>query len=100
MLLTTNSYHFAPLNDVMNQLVYCENGMSVTDVMVAGRWLLRAGKLQTIDETSLYARARSLRDEIDARLQEQFRRTAELEPALRAAYLRSAQTPWSARDGC
>ena len=99
VLLTTNSYHFAPLNDVMNQLVYCENGMSVTDVMVAGRWLLRAGKLQTIDETSLYARARSLRDEIDARLQEQFRRTAELEPALRAAYLRTAQTPWSARDG-
>ncbi len=99
VLLTTNSYHFAPLNDVINQLVYCENGVSVTDVMIGGRWVLRAGKLVTIDEARLYERARALRAEMAERVAEQFRRTAELEPALRAGYLRTAQTPWSPRDG-
>ena len=99
VMLTTNSYHFVPLNDVINQLVYCENGISVTDVMIDGRWVLRQGKLLTIDETHLYARARALREEMDDRVKEQFRRTAEIEPALRQQYLKAARTPWSDRDG-
>jgi 5-methylthioadenosine/S-adenosylhomocysteine deaminase len=97
VLLTTDSFHFAPLNDVINQLVYCENGMSVTDVMIDGRWVLRANKLQTMDEATIYARARLLRSEMEARLQEQFRRTGELEPSLRDAYFRTAAAPWSAQ---
>jgi cytosine/adenosine deaminase-related metal-dependent hydrolase len=99
ILLTTNSYHFAPLNNVINQIVYCENGVSITDVMIGGRWVLSGAKLLTIDEASLYARARGLRAEIDARVKEQFRKTAELEPALRANYLIATQKTWSDRDG-
>ena len=99
VLLTMNSFHFVPLNNVINQIVYCENGMSVTDVMIDGRWVMRTGKLLTIDEAALYGRARALRAEMDERVQEQFRRTAEIEPALRAGYLRTAQTPWSDQDG-
>ena len=99
VMLTTDSYHFAPLNDVINQLVYCENGISVTDVMIDGRWVLRQGKLLTIDEARLYARGRALRAEMAGRLNEQFRRTAEIEPALREQYLKAAGTPWSDRDG-
>jgi 5-methylthioadenosine/S-adenosylhomocysteine deaminase len=95
VMLTTNSYHFVPLNDVINQLVYCENGVSVTDVMIDGRWVLREGKLLTIDESQLYARGRALRAEMEDRLKEQFRRTAEIEPALREQYLKAARTPWS-----
>jgi 5-methylthioadenosine/S-adenosylhomocysteine deaminase len=99
VMLTTDSYHFVPLNDVINQLVYCENGISVTDVMIDGRWVLRQGKLVTIDEARLYARGRALRAEMEGRLKEQFRRTAEIEPALRQQYLKAAGTPWSDRDG-
>jgi 5-methylthioadenosine/S-adenosylhomocysteine deaminase len=99
VMLTTNSYHFVPLNDVINQLVYCENGISVTDVMIDGRWVLRQGKLLTIDEAQLYARGRALRAEMEDRVKEQFRRTAEIEPALRQQYLKAARTPWSDRDG-
>jgi 5-methylthioadenosine/S-adenosylhomocysteine deaminase len=99
VMLTTDSYHFVPLNDVINQLVYCENGISVTDVMIDGRWVLRQGKLLTIDEARLYARGRALRAEMAGRLNEQFRRTAEIEPALREQYLKAAGTPWSDRDG-
>jgi 5-methylthioadenosine/S-adenosylhomocysteine deaminase len=81
------------------QLVYCENGISVTDVMIDGRWVLRQGKLLTIDEARLYARGRALRAEMAGRLNAQFRRTAEIEPALREQYLKAAGTPWSDRDG-
>ena len=99
VLLSMNSFPFVPLNDAVRQIVYCENGVSVTDVMIDGRWVLRGGKLQTIDEAALYARARTLREEMQEGLQEQFRRTDELEPALRAAYLRTARMEWSERGG-
>jgi 5-methylthioadenosine/S-adenosylhomocysteine deaminase len=99
VLLTTDSYHFVPLNNVINQLVYCENGNSVTDVMIDGRWVLRGRKLLTLDEQLLYARARTLRAEMEERVREQFRRTAELEPALRQQYLNAAGTAWSEQSG-
>jgi hypothetical protein len=35
---------------------------------------------------------------MESRLKEQFRRTAEIEPALRQQYLKAARTPWSDRD--
>jgi cytosine/adenosine deaminase-related metal-dependent hydrolase len=95
VLLTTDSPHFVPLNDAITQLVYCENGTSVTDVMIDGGWVLRNRKLLTIDETALYRRARAVREEMDQRVQEQYRRTAPLEPPLREAYLRTGQAPWT-----
>jgi hypothetical protein len=62
--------------------------------MIDGRWVLQKGKLVTIDERGLYDKARLLRNEMDARVQEQFRSTRELEPALRSAHLRTAKTSW------
>jgi 5-methylthioadenosine/S-adenosylhomocysteine deaminase len=99
VLLTTESYHFVPLNNVINQLVYCENGISVTDVMIDGQWVLQAGKMLTVDEKHLFARARALRAEMAEQVEEQFRRTAEIEPALRQQYLKAARTVWSEDSG-
>jgi len=99
VLLTTDTYHFVPLNNVINQIVYCENGISVTDVMIDGRWVLRGGKLLTVDEKRLFARARALRAEMETRLKEQFRQTAEIEPALRQQYLKASRTVWSDQSG-
>jgi cytosine/adenosine deaminase-related metal-dependent hydrolase len=99
VFLTLNSHHFVPLNDVVNQIVYCENGHSVTDVMVGGRWLMRERALRTIDEAKLYDRARDLRAEMDDRVRAQFARTDALEPALRAAYFETAAAPWSFSAG-
>ena len=99
VLLTTQSYHFTPLNNVVNQLVYCENGVSVRNVMVNGVWVVKGGEVLTIDGPDLYRRATQLRDEMDDRLQRQFAQTAELEPALREAYLQSSKAAWSPSDG-
>lgn len=98
VLLTTDSYHFAPLNDVVNQLVWCENGASVRDVMVAGRWVVRDGRLLTVDEAALYARARALRAAMDDALAMQYSATAAIEPGLREQWLAACCSPWSPAD--
>jgi hypothetical protein len=36
---------------------------------------------------------------MEDRLREQFRQTAEIEPALRQQYLKTAETPWSDISG-
>ena len=100
MLLTMNSYHFAPLNNVINQLVYCENGVSVTDVMIDGRWVLRRGEFTTINANALYARARTLSSDMQERVQEQYRRTEPLASVLREAYLAAMNIVWSDQEGC
>ncbi len=99
VMLTMNSYHYAPLNNVINQIVFCENGISVTDVMIDGRWALRQGKMTTIDEAKLYDRSRTLRAEMEDHLKVQFERTAAIEPALREQYLSAARKGWSDQSG-
>jgi 5-methylthioadenosine/S-adenosylhomocysteine deaminase len=99
LVLTTNSYHFSPLNDVINQIVYCENGISITDVMIDGRWVMRDRKLTTIDEARLYRRARDIRAEMEDRVRLQYQRTAAIQPVLRDAWLAAAGTPWSKDKG-
>lgn len=99
VVMTTNSYHFAPLNDVINQIVYCENGVSITDVMIDGRWVMRGRKLTTIDEARLYSRARAIRAEMDERVRRQFEATAAIQPVLRDQWLAAARTPWSKEKG-
>jgi 5-methylthioadenosine/S-adenosylhomocysteine deaminase len=98
VFMDRQSFPFVPLNDPINQIVYCEGGMSVTDVMIDGKWVLRKRQLQTIDERAVYDRADVLRAEMDERIQEQFRQTRELEPALREEYLKTAKAAWSERE--
>jgi 5-methylthioadenosine/S-adenosylhomocysteine deaminase len=44
---------FTPLSNPVHQLVYCENGSSVADVMVDGVFVLKSGKLTRIDEAAI-----------------------------------------------
>lgn len=56
-----------PLNAPTTQMVLGEDGTSVEDVMVNGRFVVRNRKLLTVDLPALAARAAQLRAEIDAR---------------------------------
>ena len=98
VFLTLDSHHFVPLNDAVQQLVYCENGFSVRDVMIDGKWVMQDGTLLTIDEAAMYRQARALRAEMDARVRAQYAATDALEPSLREGYFRTAATPWSVAD--
>lgn len=56
--------NYVPLNDVRNQVVFCENGAAVAAVMIAGRIIYDQGRFATIDYDRLIedanARAREL----------------------------------------
>ena len=56
-----------PLNEPTTQMVMGEDGTSVVDVMVAGRFVVRERRLLTVDLPALAARAAELRAAIDAR---------------------------------
>ena len=46
-----------PLNDLLNQLVFCEDGTGVDSVMIGGRWVVRDRKLLTVDVEALKRKA-------------------------------------------
>jgi guanine deaminase len=45
--------HYVPLNEPLNQVVYCEDGTGVDSVMVGGRMVLDHGRMTTVDEAKL-----------------------------------------------
>jgi len=62
-----NSPHFRQdPNGIYAQLVYAAKATDVTDVMVNGRWLMRARQLTTLDETELIPQAAEYARRIDA----------------------------------
>ncbi|WP_406855483.1 amidohydrolase family protein [Alsobacter sp. KACC 23698] len=58
VLVDLRTTAFTPLNDLGRQLVYAESGSSVRDVMVDGRWIVRDGRIATVDEAAILAEIR------------------------------------------
>ncbi|MDO8299557.1 amidohydrolase family protein [Lacisediminimonas sp.] len=65
VLLDLAHINYVPLRDALLQLVNGENGSAIDAVMVGGRFILRGGKLLTIDEEKLRRDAESARDRLD-----------------------------------
>jgi cytosine/adenosine deaminase-related metal-dependent hydrolase len=59
VILNMRSFNFTPLNDVRNQLVYCENGASVEKVIVDGEVVVEDNRLTRIDEAEIMRELRS-----------------------------------------
>ncbi len=53
VIFNMKSINFTPLNDPRNHIVYCENGTSVTTVVVNGEIVVKDGKLTRVDEDAL-----------------------------------------------
>jgi 5-methylthioadenosine/S-adenosylhomocysteine deaminase len=62
--LTLDSAHAVPLYDVYSQIVYALESSDVNTVFVAGRPLLLDGRLTTLDEPAILARARSYAQQV------------------------------------
>ena len=60
MILDLNEPAFVPLNSAVRQIVYAEAGRAVETVLVAGRPVVRDGKLVTVDQAALAAEAAEL----------------------------------------
>lgn len=65
VFLDLGTVNFTPLNDALYQLVFAEEGRSITKVMVGGRIVVEDGRLTTIGYPVL-------RDRLNARAQEIF----------------------------
>jgi 5-methylthioadenosine/S-adenosylhomocysteine deaminase len=89
-----------PLNNAMTQMVMGEDGTSVADVMVGGRFVVRDRRLLTVDLPALAARAATLRAEIDARSGASRDRYDAIAPILSDFCPALAQTPWHINRWC
>jgi 5-methylthioadenosine/S-adenosylhomocysteine deaminase len=58
--------HYLPLRSPLEQIVFAENGAAVRDVMVAGRFVLRDGRITTLDEAALAREAEAAAVRLDA----------------------------------
>jgi cytosine/adenosine deaminase-related metal-dependent hydrolase len=89
-----------PLNAPVTQLVLGEDGTSVSDVMVDGRFVVHGRRLLTVDLPSLAARAAQLRANIDARTMDSRRRFDAVAPILSDFCPALARTEWHINRWC
>ena len=59
VMLDTLTTAFTPLSDLINHLVYCENGSSIRTVMVNGRVVVEDGRVLTVDEKAILEELRT-----------------------------------------
>jgi 5-methylthioadenosine/S-adenosylhomocysteine deaminase len=86
VLLKKHSYPLLPLNDLVGQLVYCENGTSVNTVIIGGEIVIESGRLTKIDENKIYAEASAVRQKLDEEIRHELKKNSALEPGLREMY--------------
>ena len=89
-----------PLNAPTTQMVLGEDGTSVEDVMVNGRFVVRNRRLLTADLPALAARAGELRAEIDARAVASRHRYDAVAPIINDFCPALARTDWHINRWC
>lgn len=92
LILDTNTLAFTPLNDICNQLVYCEDGRSIDTVIVNGDIVVEDGQCTRINAAELLAELRELMPEFLAYHRDVEKQNAVLEPYLRAIHQRCNNT--------
>lgn len=92
VLLDLESHVFTPLNDPLRQVVFGSTTLAVDSVLVGGAWKVRDGRVLTVDETDVLARARELGAEIVGRFDEAFELGRQLLAPLRGGWLEALRT--------
>ena len=92
ILIDLDTLAFTPLNDLIRQLVFCENGSSVRLTMVAGRVVVEDGRVLTLDEPALKKEARELHKASRAQFGHTDRAARALEPYYGEMVRRAAGT--------
>ncbi|HET8564093.1 MAG TPA: amidohydrolase [Candidatus Binatia bacterium] len=88
VLLRRDTPAFTPLNDAVNQLVFCENGSSVDTVIVNGEMVVQGGKLTRIDEQEILTLATKARERLNPSVEREIAVVQVMEPALAGMYFR------------
>ncbi len=93
VLLRTDSIFLRPLADPVKALVYAETGASVDTVLVDGRVVLDRGRVTTVDESKIYARAQEAADRHRERAADAWALAGRLAPYVAAACRGAVTTP-------
>ena len=88
VLLRRDTTAFTPLNDVLAQIVFCENGSSVHSVIVDGEFVVEAGRLTKVDEAEVLRLATQARLRLDSSIEREFAAAKTMEPSLTEMYFR------------
>jgi 5-methylthioadenosine/S-adenosylhomocysteine deaminase len=88
VLLRRDTPAFTPLNDVMGQLVFCENGSSVDTVIVNGEVVVEGGRPTKVNEEEVLRLAAQARTRLDPSIQRELTAAQTMEPALGKMYFR------------
>jgi len=88
VLLRRDTPAFTPLNDVIGQLAFCENGSDVETVIVNGEVVMENGRLTKIDEQEVLRLAVQSRKRLDPSIQSELAAAQTMEPALALMYFR------------
>jgi 5-methylthioadenosine/S-adenosylhomocysteine deaminase len=89
---TTN---FTPRNDVARQLVFSENGCSITEVWVAGELVMQNGRSTLIDEAALLEEFRELAEQYHLDNASVREANDAVAPFVEKIYRRASAEPWS-----
>jgi 5-methylthioadenosine/S-adenosylhomocysteine deaminase len=92
VLLDLESHVFTPLNDPLRQLAFGSSTLAVDSVLVGGRWVVRGGRMTTVDEADVLERARETGREIVGRFDNAFELGQQLLAGLRGGWLEALQT--------
>jgi 5-methylthioadenosine/S-adenosylhomocysteine deaminase len=88
VLLRRDTPAFTPLNDVIAQLVFCENGSDIDRVIVNGEIVVEDGRLTKIDEKEVLKLAEQARRRLDPSIQRELAAAKTMEPSLTEMYFR------------
>ena len=88
VLLRRDTPAYRPLNDVVNQIVFCENGSNVDTVIVNGEIVVQGGRLTKVDEEEVLRLAEQSRARLEPSMQRELAAAKTMEPALAEMYFR------------
>jgi len=88
VLLRRDTPAYRPLNDVVNQIVFCENGSNVDTVIVDGEAVVEGGRLTKVDEMEVLRLAETARSRLEPSMQIELAAARTLEPAFAEMYFR------------
>ncbi len=93
VLLRADSVFLQPLADPVNALVYAETGAGVDTVVVDGRIVVERGRVTTVDEDRIYARAQEAADRQRAKSAQAWALAGQLLPYVGAACRAAVAAP-------
>jgi len=88
VLLRRDTPAYRPLNDVVNQIAFCENGSNVDTVIVNGEIVVQGGRLTKVDEMEVLRLAEQSRARLEPSIQRELGAARSMEPALAEMYFR------------